>query len=146
MSKAAPIINNRLRHKFDTTKIDLPRESENYAVIFEKNGFGDFHSAKIKFNSDSILFKCEIDGFTLCEFSIDDLNSFLGYSGNDDDDDGGPNSTSFIGFNNSTKFLNIGFRFPLQFKESIRFLAKADSSSTKRECEGYSILITEDET
>ncbi len=134
----APIISNTIRHDFLATNVELPKNSSTFITLYEYVGYGDFHGASFKFNSDEVQFKFEIDGFEVSNVDIEELNDFLGNLGKHE-----LSPSTSIYYNSSEKTVEIAFNFPIQYKESIKVSAHATGNNDK-DAKGYSVFLTKD--
>jgi len=115
----------------DFTKVNLPTSSSSYYEILSIDNKGDFMYSSFKFNNDGILFKIEIDGEAILEVNLRDMRTMFEHSNKF--------SRSPFTYNKENKTFEVSFDAPLAFRESIRFYAKADSGSNKRDLMGYFI-------
>lgn len=134
----APIISNTIRHDFLSNTVTLPKNSTNFITLYEYTGYGDFHGASFKFNTDEVVFKFEIDGFIISLTDIAELNDFLGNLGKHE-----ISPSTSIYYNSSEKTVEIAFNFPIQYKQYIKISARANGSKDK-EAKGYSVFLTKD--
>ena len=131
-------ISRPIVHFYSATKIDLPNRNQNYHEIFSFEGRGDFINAVFRFNSDRIEFKAEIDGRVVTEIMLDDFNDFLGYRG-----DNSPAITKTpFNYNRDRNAFIIDFGTLVEFRESIKFYARADSSSNGRDLLDHQVIYT----
>ena len=127
-------IGSNLELKKDFSEVTLPRNFENYIEVFsyfsEKGA--DFLKAFFKFNSNRILLKLEIDNVIIFEdLSLLDLDFFLGYN------EKNLSINSPLDYSKDKKILELNYGHPVQFRESIKLDAKADSTSRSRKSIGY---------
>lgn len=129
-------ISRQIIHEFSSTKVDLPKSNQAFHEIYSFSGRGDFLNAVFKFNSDDIVFQFEIDGLMVSEVDLSGLNSLLG---NKD------NKISVISpmvWDEEEDLLCIDFGTQVEFTKSIKFYARANSTSNKRDLNSYQVWHT----
>lgn len=118
------------------TKIDLSNSSS-YTEIYSYSGKGRLESFWVRFNSDNVFVRLEIDGSQVFEIDCDDLeNNAPAF-----DEDGYEMFHSFGSINWHRGRNILKFEKPLTFGTEIKIEAKANSSSTSRDMIGYIIDI-----
>ena len=118
------------------TKVDLPRSNAAYYEIYSFSGRGDFLSAQFKFNSEQVVIKIEIDGRIVTEVNMKHIKDLMGYR------DKNLRSDAAINYNEGKKLAEINFGMPVEFRNSLKFFARANSTSNGRDLLGYQITHT----
>lgn len=131
LGKLSPMI-------ISTSKVDLPKDSQNYYEIFKKETGGNLIFATFGVNSDDISFLLTIDDEVIMDYTLEDLK----YVTDIDDDI----KHSFpVYFDNNEKVLVLNFNNPVEFRRSISFKMRSSTSSSKRDLYGYTILFANEE-
>jgi len=125
-----------IEHLYSTTKVDLPRNSEAFYNIVDKQGRFDFNSGIFAFNSDSIELGIEIDGREIFRVVSKDIKDIFG----DDEDKG--NNTHPIRYLKDSKSILINFGLALQVTSNLKIYAKSSTSSSNRDLKGYSVFLS----
>jgi len=116
----------------------LNPQTGNFTEIYNYTGAGKFYGAVIKYNSDNIFQKIEIDGTDILDIDCDDLDRI--FSGN-----AGKIAASArlpLSFDSNKNVLVFNPPAPIPYSTSIKLLSKANSNSSSRDVEGYLIYIS----
>jgi len=127
-------ITSKYRLDFDSTKIDLNRESETYKEIYRKDGFGIIYSLAAEFNSDKVLVELVIDDEVVLSIDCDEIAQ----SGNEYE------FSDVLSFENSKDVLKFKPTLPIMFRESFVVRAKANGNSSSRDFERIIVERTEE--
>ena len=130
-------VGNNTRYFFDSSKRNLNQASGPFEELFSFVGRGQLIEANFKFEKEKFFFQMEIDGETIIDIDIIELNDFFSFSNKDDNF----NQRTSIVFEDSKNILSIKFPLPIQFNESVRFLAKTNEGNKEKEFRGYSVTI-----
>ena len=131
-------IGAKLNHTSSTIKIDLPKSTEPYYEVYAYEGRGDFISAVIRFNSDSIDFKMVIDDKDVLDLDLKGLKDLVS-SGED------KTINHCIQWDKNYRSLLINFGLPVQFSNNISFYARSSTTSSSRDLKSYSIMLANGE-
>ena len=129
-------ISRPLTHFFSDQEIDLPRNSEAYLEVFSFVGRGDFIAASLKFNTEKILFKMEIDDLVVSELDLNNFRDFIDIDANHEF------NYSPILFYKNKDILHINFKVPIEFFKSIRFFARSSENKADKNLEGIQVYHT----
>lgn len=129
-------INRPIQHHFSDTKVDLPRDYESYHEIYSYAGRGDFINSIMRFNSDLVQFKLEIDGEIVTEIILNDFKDFFVFSSKNN------SNISPISLSKDSKEIVVDFGSLVEFRKSIKFFARASTNSDRRDLIVWQVIHT----
>ena len=121
------------------TKVDLPSSSSSYLDIYTYSGSADLFSFTLKFNSDRVLARLEIDGEEIFAEDCDVLESLV--TGDDDEGGSAGGPLCWLAWDKAKNVLRFCPPLPYKVSTSLKIQAKANSSSSARDCEKHWVTI-----
>ena len=128
-------IGNQIKYYENYSDNTLPTASEAFESILLEEGRGQFIESFFEFDSEKISFQIKIDGEEAINIDVDSLKDF-GYR------DTLPYRS--IMYDYSGKILGIRFPLPIQFTNSIEFLARTNDGNKTKKLKGYQILLNKE--
>ena len=140
MGIQTPVIYNSVKTDSSFGSVTINNLNETYTEIYSYTGYGTFFGAVMKLSATGITIKLEVDGFDVFEVTASSLASFLGNLNSKDVKPGG----SLPLYYDNKKHFHIQYPAPIQYKESIRILARANSGNNTRRIDGYIASLTKE--
>ncbi len=132
-----PVISNNLVVDWDNSEVSLPKKTNPYLSLYSYSGKGKMFGFKIKFNSDDIRVKLEIDNKIIfdidCEF-LDDIS----------EEDREISKIEFLSWDDEARTLNFKPSYPILYTSSINVSARSLNDSTKRKMKNLMINLTKE--
>lgn len=110
------------------TPTQMPRSNQPYLDFFSLNGKGALSSFILKLGNEKVTIKLSMDGITVFETSVEDLDDF---------DDTGVRS-SWLSWNGSDKIIVFKPSTLIRFRSSIQISIKSNENKNK-DFDGYTV-------
>ena len=131
-------IGNNIKYYESWVENTLPQLSSNYESIILEQGRGQFLESIFEFDSEKILFQLKIDGEIIVQTDLEELKDF--YEPSNEKHGFVPS----VGYQKDGKLLYIKFPLPVQFSESIEFLAKTNDGNKTKKLKGYQVILNKE--
>jgi len=127
--------------EYGFTKVDLPSYGQSFYTVSTVNDSGALHGFALRFNSDGVIIRLEIDGSEVFEIEAKELKDHFKV-GNKDDRLPVFNSMWLI-WNEQPKVFLFNPSSPISFNSSFTVKVKGNSGSTDRDLRAYQITYEE---
>lgn len=132
----------QVRVELSNTEVSLPRSTEFFEGLYTYTGTGALSGFTMKFDSDSVIVRLELDSEVIFEIDCSILEDLLP-NGNGDEG-AGNGKFSWLDWNKSKNILRFYPRYDLAFFSEVKIMAKANSNTNKRDMEAYLIDIVKE--
>lgn len=125
-----PVLTKKFRIEFDEANITV---GSSYTTLYSHNGTGKFFGGILDFNSDSVRVKLIVDGETIFELTLDEIEAIQSFSSGGCNDSSSMSNMTFLSKTSGNR-LNLDFDLrPLYYETSIEIQAQRTSWSNKRQ-------------
>lgn len=136
LAGALQSVPNKAKTELITGDIDLNPLAGDFTVIKEVTGKGKVFCCLVKFSSENVIFKFEIDNNVVIEIDCSDIADIL--------DQGDIKACGWLAWNDNRNMLLVEYDRPFFYSQSFKISAKANSSSTNRKIKRHMLQFSEE--